>query len=529
MPNEINELQERKAQPAVELADSSGLLSTGRGAVRADIAENRFNSLPLFDPIYYIDFYKVGHIDQYPKGVTQIWSNWTPRTSRLPDQKTVVQFGLQYFIKKVLIELFSNFFATPREEIIRQYEDVIRSTLGIVKPRTDHIAALHSLGYLPISIYSIPEGYSVPIGCPMMVITNTHPDFFWLPNYLETMLSAYLWKPATSATTAQSFRKLFEKYARQSGETDMSFVDWQGHDFSMRGMSGLEDAVLSGLGHLTCFKGTDTIPAILAANQYYGAGLDCGGSVSATEHSVMCAGGQDGEFETFRRLIEDVYPVGIVSIVSDTWDLWKVLTDYVPRLAPLINARQGKVVIRPDSGVPDQIICGNPTHTGTNERKGTLRLLAEALGTVDNGPGLPIIHGAGAIYGDSINHDRAEKILDRIVNELHLSPYNMVFGIGSYTYEYVTRDTYGFAMKATAVRKDNEVVPIFKKPVTDSGGKFSHKGIPTVFGKSGAYTCKQESAPSELDNCAFAKVFENGELLVDDSFETIRRRVREVI
>jgi nicotinamide phosphoribosyltransferase len=294
-------------------------------------------STAIFDPIYYIDFYKVGHIDQYPPGVSQIWSNWTARSTRIAYQKTVVHFGIQYFVKKILVDLFSAFFAAPCAELIAEYEIIIRSTLGLASPRTDHIRALHALGYLPVAIYSLPEGTSVPIGCPSLVITNTHPDFFWLPNYLETVLSAYLWKASTSATTAQRFRKLFERYALSSGESDLSFVDWQGHDFSMRGMSGLEDAVMSGLGHLTSFRGTDTVPAILAAQHYYGAEFNCGGSVCATEHSVMCAGGQDGEFETFRRLIEDIYPQGILSIVSDTWDLWKVLTDYVPRLAPLVG------------------------------------------------------------------------------------------------------------------------------------------------------------------------------------------------
>ena len=243
------------------------------------------------NPIFYIDFYKVGHIDQYPGGVTQIWSNWTPRSTRVPEQKTVVHFGLQYFLKKVLIEEFrQQFFNRELQDVIAQYQEVIRTTLGVAHPRKDHLEKLWRLGYLPIDVYSIPEGFSTPINCPSMVLTNTHPDFFWLPNYLETMLSAYLWKPSTSATTAQRYRKLFEAYAREAGETDLSFIDWQGHDFSMRGMSGMEDAILSGLGHLTCFRGTDTIPAILAAHKYYGADLDCGGSVPATEHSVMCAG-----------------------------------------------------------------------------------------------------------------------------------------------------------------------------------------------------------------------------------------------
>ncbi|HEY9683283.1 MAG TPA: nicotinate phosphoribosyltransferase [Oculatellaceae cyanobacterium] len=484
-------------------------------------------------PIYLIDFYKVGHIDQYPSGITQIWSNWTPRTSRIKEQKTVVHFGLQYFIKKILIEVFANeFFQIELNEVIKHYSAVMQATLGLQTPRTDHIANLHQLGYLPLDIYSIPEGNSTPLNCPSIVLTNTHPDFFWLPNYFETMLSAYLWKPSTSATTAQRFRALFEKYARESGETDFSFIDWQGHDFSMRGMSGIEDAILSGMGHLTCFSGTDSLPAILAANQYYNAGLSCGGSVPATEHSVMCAGGQDGEFETFRRLIEDIYPSGIVSIVSDTWDLWQVLTDYIPRLKETILARNGKVVIRPDSGVPDLIICGNETAEGP-ARKGVIQLLAEVLGTKPGGAngatngagGLPLINNGGAIYGDAISYERAEKILHGIV-EKGLSPYNMVFGIGSYTYEYVTRDTYGFAMKATATRQNGQVIPIFKKPVTDTGGKFSHKGIPVVTGESGKYVVSEQSLPEDLDRCAFEKVFSNGKLLVDNSFSTIRNRVR---
>ncbi len=512
-------------------------------------------------PIYLIDFYKVGHIDQYPTGITQIWSNWTPRTSRIKEQRTVVHFGLQYFIKKILIEAFTReFFELDLDEVIEHYSSVMQATLGLQTPRTDHISKLHELGYLPLDIYSIPEGNSTPLNCPSIVLTNTHPDFFWLPNYFETMLSAYLWKPSTSATTAQRFRALFEKYARESGETDFSFIDWQGHDFSMRGMSGIEDAILSGMGHLTCFSGTDSLPAILAANQYYDAGLSCGGSVPATEHSVMCAGGQDGEFETFRRLIEDIYPTGIVSIVSDTWDLWQVLTEYLPRLKETILARNGKVVIRPDSGVPDLIICGNENAEGP-ARKGVIQLLAEVLGTKPgtagsaggaviacsagksgdanssdssgsseskgsgSTTGLPMINNGGAIYGDAISYERAEKILNGIVTK-GLSPYNMVFGIGSYTYEYVTRDTYGFAMKATATRQNGQVIPIFKKPVTDTGGKFSHKGIPVVTGESGKYVVSEQSLPEDLDRCAFEKVFSNGKLLVDNSFSTIRTRVR---
>lgn len=371
-----------------------------------------------------------------------------------------------------------------------------------------------------------------------MIITNNLPEFFWLPNYFETLLSCTLWKPCTSATTARRYRKIFLQYAREAGETDFGFVDWQGHDFSMRGMSGVEDAILSGMGHLTQFSGTDTVPAILAARKYYGADLSVGGSIAATEHSVMCAGSQDGELETFRRLITETYPSENVSIVSDTWDLWKVLTEYVPALRGQILDRAGKVVIRPDSGDPEMIICGD---TGCCDQMlpkfyGTLRLLERALGSSERPGCLPMINKAAAIYGDSITVERADKILRRIVRELRLSPYNMVFGIGSFTYEHVTRDTYGWAMKATAIRQaDGQIVPIFKKPVTDDGGKFSHKGLLAVYRdplrdvrpeNMEHYRLVTGATEEQLNNCAYEKVFVDGEILIDPSFDTIRLRAR---
>jgi nicotinamide phosphoribosyltransferase len=483
------------------------------------------------NPIFLIDFYKHGHVIQYDKRTKQIWSNWTARSSRTGRQ-SVAFFGLQYFIKKYLIDEFHyNFFCRPLYVVLSEYREVISKTLGIKDPKTDHIEYLHNLGYLPLDIYALPEGDTVPIKVPSIVVTNTDDSCFWLPNYIESIMSNVLWKGSTSATTAQEYRRLFIRHALRSGETDLSFVDWQGHDFSFRGMSGLEDAVLSGMGHLTSFSGTDTVPAIIAAHDYYGADYSVGGSVPATEHSVMCSYGQEDEFETFKHLITEVYPTGIVSIVSDTWDLWKVLTSYIPRLKDTILARDGKVVIRPDSGDPVKIICGTTnmlTWYTPPEERGTLRLLSEVLGTTP-GTGLPMINKAGAIYGDSITLERADQILTRTIDELKLSPYNMIFGIGSFTYEFCTRDTYGHAMKATAVRRGDEVIPIFKKPVTDDGGKTSLKGIPAVYqDNDGEYFVKDMQQPSALDHCAYKKVFSGskGNLLIDEKFDAIRKRAR---
>lgn len=490
------------------------------------------------------DFYKIGHVEQYPCDVTQVWSNFTARGTRIPGQKSVVFFGLQYFLMKYLRQHFQqNFFRLPLSTVLAEYRCVIKATLGVEDPKVDHIEWLHSLGYLPLEFYAIPEGHSTPLGVPSLVVTNTHPKGFWVPNYIESLLSAILWKPCTSATTAQRFRKIFTQYAVEAGETDFSFIDWQGHDFSFRGMSGVEDAVISGMGHLTSFSGTDTIPAILAAVQYYGADPSVGGSVPATEHSVMCAGSKEGELETFKRLLY-IYPKGPLSIVSDTWDLWKVLTEYVPDLKEQILARDGKLIIRPDSGDPVKIICGDfgklhndqPHNYSTPFHPafyGVLLLLKNAMGITKNPTGvLPLINKASAIYGESITEDRARDILHQTVYTRKLSPYNMVFGIGSYTYEYCTRDTNGFAMKATAVRRGDKVEAIFKKPVTDSGEKTSHVGIPCVYktddspSEKPVYFVKTTTEPAELDNCAFQKVFSNGDLLVQHNFNDIRKRVR---
>lgn len=497
------------------------------------------------NPIFYIDFYKIGHIHQYKKGISQVWANWTPRSTRVEGKHRVVNAGLTYLCKRYLLNEFNyNFFRRPLSVVLAQYIQVMRECLGIENPDATHIHKLHSLGYLPIKIYSLPEGFSVPLNVPPIIITNTLPEFFWLPNYFETLLSNILWKISTSATTAQRFRNVMVKWAKAAGETDLGFVDWQGHDFSMRGMSGIEDAVLSGLGHLMSFSGTDSVPAILAAQSYYDAPLSVGGSVPATEHSVMSAGGCENEIDTFRRLLAEVYPKGILSVVSDTWDLWRVLTEYVPALKDIIHARDGKLVIRPDSGDPVKIICGNPAFAGVKHSYacdqhpsayGTLALLVMALGTVP-GVGLPMIDKGGAIYGDGITVERCDEILGRIVQDLKLSPYNMVFGIGSYTYEYVTRDTYGWAMKATAVRvgefKTGNVIPIFKRPITDDGGKFSHRGILAAYRTVEStddrpdYFVVQDATVDQLNDCSYEVVFQDGQLLVDPSFDTIRKRVR---
>ena len=259
-------------------------------------------------PMNLIDGYKTGHIFQYPVGTEYVYSNFTPRQSRINGVNGVIFFGLQYFVKEYLIDRWNEgFFNQPKEEILRQYKRRMDNYLGKDAVPCEHIGELHDLGYLPIKIKALPEGTNVPIGVPVLTIVNTSPKFFWLTNYMETLMSNILWKPITSATTAHQYRKCFERYAEKTGY-DKGFIPWQGHDFSFRGMSGNEDSLMSSAGHLLSFTGTDTIPAIDFLEIFYNANSDLelvGGSVPATEHSVasLCT----GEFQDNYNEIEEIW------------------------------------------------------------------------------------------------------------------------------------------------------------------------------------------------------------------------------
>jgi len=481
------------------------------------------------NPLLLTDGYKVDHRRQYPDKTTLVYSNWTPRKSRIEGLDEVVFFGLQYFIKKYIIHDFEEyFFKQPKEEVIKKYSRRINNYLGENQVGTKHIEDLHDLGYIPMVFKALPEGVSVPLRVPMFTMYNTIPEFFWLTNYFETLLSAVIWLPCNSATIAKEYRKVLDKYARETSSVP-EFVDWQAHDFSMRGMGGIEAAITSAAGHLLSFTGSDTIPVIDFFEDYYNANSDnelIAGSVAATEHSVMCMGTTEGECETFKRLVTEVYPKGIVSIVSDTWDLWKVLTDYLPRLKDDIVAREGKVVIRPDSGDPVDIICGNPNGKTEQEKKGVIELLWDVFGGTTNAKGYKeLIPQIGAIYGDSITVARATQIAERL-KEKGFASTNVVLGIGSFTYQYNTRDTFGFAMKATYGEVDGEGRAIFKDPITDDGTKKSAKGLMKIDLVDGVYHLTDNVSWEEEKQGELKEVFRDGKLLVDQSLSDVRGRVK---
>lgn len=478
------------------------------------------------------DGYKLDHFHQYPEGTEYVYSNWTARGTRIAGVDKVIFFGLQHALK-LLNESFEAFFAADVDEVCAEYQAFLDSFLGPNSVGTEHIRALHKLGYLPLEIKALPEGTRVPLRVPMLTVENTKPEFFWLTNYLETVLSANLWMPMTSATNAARLRDLINEWVTKTGG-DTAGAAFQGHDFAMRGMGGRESSVLSGLGHLVAFTGSDNLPAVLAAQDSYPTSQWIAGGVPATEHSVMCAGGKDDERETYERLL-GIYPTGILSVVSDTWDYWNVLTNILPSIKDQIMARDGKLVVRPDSGNPADIICGlntateimNASYKSPAEMKGSIELLWDTFGGTVNKAGYKVLDShIGLIYGDSMNFERINDICARLESK-GFAAENIVFGIGSYSYQYVTRDTFGFAMKATNVVINGEEKAIFKDPKTDSGLKKSMKGRIKVVKNlpNGEIMAVDQSSPDydELSGDLLETVWKDGKFVKELAFDEVRK------
>lgn len=473
------------------------------------------------------DGYKTGHHQQYPQGTEEVYSNWTPRSNKYAPKgcDKVVSFGQQYVFQWLHDYFQDNFFSKPKSQVCNELKEELSLYLG-TDYNVTHYEELHDLQYLPIKVKSLPEGVEVPIRVPMVTVVNTDKKFYWITNFLETILSTMLWQPMTSASIALLYKRIFKKWTLATDKENVAFIDFQGHDFSMRGMGGLQSAISSGMGHGAVFLGSDTLPVISSLRKYYKAEGFVVGSVNATEHSVMCAGTKDDEIGTFRALM-NTYPSGILSVVSDTWDLWKVLTDYLPKLKDEVLARDGKLVIRPDSGDPVDIICGETKTLGGKapKDKGVVELLWDIFGGTVNEQGFKVLDShIGAIYGDSITTERAENICQRL-HDKGFASTNVVLGIGSFTYQFNTRDTFGFAMKATSVVVNGERREIFKDPITDDGIKKSAKGLIKVDKVNGEFVLIDQVTPEEEKKGELQVIYENGKFLNPITLQEIRESI----
>ena len=473
-----------------------------------------------------IDFYKAVHAEMLPKGITKSVSYYTPRMSRVKRWDKVVMFGLQGFIKTWLIDYFNReFFNRPFDEVISGYRRVMDAALGVGTYNIGKIVKLHRLGYLPIEIVALPEGTRVPMHVPMFGITNTHPDFAWLPQSLESLISAESWHPMLAATVGYTYRQIVNKYYDLTCDDVIRRSKALGA-FDFRGEECLESAVKAGAGWCLSFLNTATVPVIPYLEQIYN--CDCTkepvayGSPS-TEHSVMCSNfAVDGDEEALlRRLLTEIYPNTSFSAVLDSYDYWNVIDNILPKLKPEILAHNGCMLMRGDSGDCVDVVTR------------TVFKLWELFGGTVNSKGYKVLDPhVKAIYGDSITVQRCEEIY-KILMENGFACSNVALGVGSFSFQCIeedgelkpfTRDTFSSCIKATYCEINGKPTPIFKDP-KDGGFKKSQKGCCLVYRDADGHldymdelTWEQACDESNL----LVPVFRDGKLLKEYSLAEVR-------
>lgn len=554
------------------------------------------------------DYYKIFHRMCFCPGTEQIVEYMTPRKSRIPYINYVVVVGVLYLVKKYFIDRFNvTFFERPWEEVKNEYMEYISNTFfeEIGAAEIEAFKKIYDLGYVPIEIRALPEGTRAPIGCPVMEFRCTEMWAHWLTGYMETISLSSTFLCMTDAAIAYENRQVVNRFYSETVEDDVPRSSAAGN-FSMRGMAGEDAAMLADMAHLLSFSSTATVPTNMFLRNYYNAPLGVARGVPSLEHSVFESWGKEREYECFEYVATKVWPKGPLSMVCDTWDAWNVLDNYLPRLKDKISNRDGRILLRPDSGKPADIVCGANCEyidvsklEGDTERekleryfqaraaqdqdgtlaakqyhvktehnmvevtvsymskagepgkyigehalvavslrpkttpeKGFVQRIAEICGYTLNSKGYRVLPSyIGVIYGDAITHDTMIEIYTRLA-EAGYAANNIVMGIGAYTYQYVTRDTFGFALKATHGIVDGKETFMFKDPVTDKGeksaGKKSQVGMCIVARDADGnitYTDHHYMAEADTPENLLRPIFRNGELLVDEDFETIRHRL----
>ena len=505
----------------------------------------------MFKPnsLFYSDGYKIGHKRMLAKGTTRLYGTWIPRSTKHAPKgvNKIVSFGQQLVVKWLHDEFEQNFFALSEDAAVKFGNDM-SLYLGM-EYDASHFADLHKLGYLPIKIKALPEGIETLPNIPHMTFINTVDGFAWLTLYLETIISSLAWKPSTSATLALQYKRNVVEWVMKTDPANAFLIPFLCHDFSARGLSPW-DMLSSGLGHASSFLGSDTIICIPAARYYYNEPEDQVAiySVNASEHSVSTTKiFTVGEQQMIADWLTD-FPKGILSIVSDTFDLWKLITEYLPANKESIMSRDGKLVIRPDSGDPVDIICGkkwndiqNPYDENVDAaEKGVIELLWDIFGGTINEQGYKVLDPhIGAIYGDSITLDRQIQIYERLAAKGFAST-NIVLGIGSYTYQMNTRDTLGFAAKGAwfeveqptfgefadqNLNTEKVAYDIYKDPITDDGTKKSLKGLLQVVMEGNEYHVNTQCTWEQEDNSYLQTIYEEGRFCNETSLSDVRKKL----
>lgn len=574
--------------------------------------------------LYGTDSYKISHKQFETTGVKEIYSNFTPRFAKYLQELLgdafdgkYVTFGIQWLLFRLHTMMKYGFFDKPKEVVIEE----MRRVLGKYINQEDfsHFEALHDLGYLPVVIKTLDEGTVVPVGIPFLTIRNTLPEFEWLPNYLETLISTDLWKQLTVATIARAFKQISIDNALETMGS-IEGIEWQNHDFSCRGQSGFESSAINGAAFLTSSCGTDNMASLWAAEKFYLSTNDEGllaGSVSAGEHSVTTSGIlteqerhntslqvntndepiglAESEHLYAKGVLTEKFPGGIVAYVADSFDFWTFVSEIVPSLKNEILARDGKFVVRGDSGNPVDVITGlkdvdiedvvarkfvdeiplqktftvngtvyiglkkpkldgkyylpffelirngfikeydhteyqvTPEHVVVAaEEKGTIEVLWELFGGTITEKGYKLLDShIGMIYGDGITVQRSQEIFKRLKAKGFAS-LNIVFGVGSYSLNMISRDHLGMAIKATNTIVDiwglDVDKPIYKEPKTDSSKK-SARGLMRVFKEDGEIKFADMQTREQEEQGLLTVTYKDGKFEKITTLFEIRERI----
>uniref|UniRef100_A0A5K3EXP4 Nicotinamide phosphoribosyltransferase n=2 Tax=Mesocestoides corti TaxID=53468 RepID=A0A5K3EXP4_MESCO len=448
------------------------------------------------------DSYKVSHYVQYPPGTTEVYSYFESRGGKFSE---TIFFGLQYIIKRYL--------AGPvvTEQKIQEAKKMMREHFGRDLLNEDgwrYILEKHG-GHLPIRIKAIPEGTVVPVRNVLFTVENTDPKCFWLTNYLETIL-VQVWYPLTVATNSLAFKKIIFQYLKETSD-DLSLLPILMHDFGFRGVSSIESASIGGTAHLVCFRGTDTMAALLFAKRFYNCDM-AGFSIPAAEHSTITAWQEAGEKDAYRNLLEK-FPTGVVACVSDSYNIWNACEHiWGEELRDLVINRDGTLVIRPDSGNPEKVVVK------------VLEILGDKFGYTFNSLGYKVLPPyLRLIQGDGVNLESLGRILEA-VKAAGWSTGNVSFGSGGALLQQLNRDTQKCAFKCSHAVINGKQVNVCKHPITDPQ-KNSKKGrlcLQRSASQNGYVT--MEEGRGDLEKDLLIPVFENGHLLIDYSLEEIRER-----
>jgi nicotinamide phosphoribosyltransferase len=444
------------------------------------------------------DSYKVGHSVQYPPGTESVYSYFESRGGMY---KETVFFGLQYIIEKYLTKrvtvddvceadwMFASHFGT----------DKLFNKAGWMKIVNEKD------GFLPIRIKAVPEGTVVPVSNVLMTVENTDPEYAWLTNYLETILSQ-VWYPTTVATISYNVRKLILSYLEKTGTPEA--IDFKLHDFGFRGVSSGESAAIGGGAHLTSFLGTDTLAALVFLRDYYDAVEPVAGfSVPASEHSTMTSWGREHEEDAFRNMIKQYGSYPIYSVVSDSYDIYNAATNlWGGSLKDEVLAAEGTLVVRPDSGDPPVVVIE------------LLERLAKQFGAERNEKGYYVLNPkVRVIWGDGLDPAMIETILFR----MHLKDWsadNIVFGMGGGLLQKVNRDTQKFAFKCSSVVVNGEERDVWKQPVTDAVKNSKRGRLGLYYNTDDGFSTQEEGYNFDL----LETVFVNGRFSKKYSLSDVR-------